>query len=97
MALPEPTEVGGKPGASALAGLPAYWDVAECPPKIEWEKLWDLFLMAVNAKYSFSVTELKRVPTQQRPRQAALINNLNEKNGQYTIPFSRSSRTKKLN
>ena len=50
----------------------------ECPPKIEWEKWWDLFLMAVNVKYSISVTELTRVPTQQRPRQAALINNLNE-------------------
>ena len=34
--------------------------------------------MAVNAKCSISVTELTRVPTQQRPRQAALMNNLNE-------------------
>ena len=81
MALRESTEASGKPGAggaSALAGLPAYWDVPECPPKIEWEKCWDLFLMAVKAKYSISVTELTRFPTQQRPRQAALINNLNE-------------------
>ena len=31
------------------------------------------------SKYSISVTELTRVPTQQRPRQAAIINNLNEK------------------
>ena len=38
MALRESTEAGGKPGAgeaSALAGLPAYWDVPECPPRIE--------------------------------------------------------------
>ena len=41
MALREPAEQNGKPGASgasALAVLPAYWDVAECPPKMEWEK-----------------------------------------------------------
>ena len=79
MALRETTEAGGQSGAggaSALAGLPEYWDVPECPPETEWEKWWDLFLMAVNAKYSISVTELTRVPTQQR--QAALINNLNE-------------------
>ena len=34
--------------------------------------------MAVNTKYSISVTELTRVPTQQRPRRAALINFLNK-------------------
>ena len=54
MALREPTEAGGKPGAggaSALAGLPAYWDVTECPPKTEWGKWWDLFVMAVNTPF----------------------------------------------
>ena len=38
MALREPTEAGGKlgeGGASAPAGLPAYVDEAECPPKTE--------------------------------------------------------------
>ena len=41
MALRETTEAGvksGASGASALAGLPAYWNVSKCPPKIEWEK-----------------------------------------------------------
>ena len=64
-------------GTSALAGLPCYWDVAECPPKTEWKKWWDLFAMAVNAKYSNSVPDVTRTVTEQQPRQAALINNLN--------------------
>ena len=34
--------------------------------------------MAVNAKYSISVPGLIRIPPEQQPRQAALINNLNE-------------------
>ena len=66
-------------GASALAGLPSYWDVAEYPLKTEWEKWWDFFVMAVNAKYSISVPELTRTVTEKQPRQAALINNLDER------------------
>ena len=72
-------------GASALAGLPSYWDVAKRTPKIDWEKWWDLFVMAVNAKYSISVPELRRTATEQQPRQAALINNLNEQAAEIKI------------
>ena len=64
--------------SSALAGLPAYWECPEVPPKAEWEKWWELFVMAINAKHAISVTELLRTPTQNSPRQAALLNNLNE-------------------
>ena len=74
MTLRDETHSGGKMtagGSSALAGLPSYWDVAECPPKAEWEKLYDLFVMAVNAEYSISVPEYTRVPTEQQPRQLA--------------------------
>ena len=52
---------------SALAGLPAFWDTAESPPKTEWEKWWDIFVVEVNAKYSISVNELLRTPTEHRP------------------------------
>ena len=69
-------------GASALAGLPSFWDVAECPSSTEWEKWWALFVISINANYSFSVTELTRSPTEQQPRQVPLINNLNELNEQ---------------
>ena len=37
-----------------------------------------MFMVAVNAKYSISVDELLRNVTEQSPRNAALINNLNE-------------------
>ena len=73
--LSEETAAGS---ASALAGLPSYWVVAECLAKTEWEKWWDLFVMAVYAKYSISIQELTKTVTEQQPRQAALINNLNE-------------------
>ena len=44
--------------------------MAECPPKTEWEKRWDRFVMAVKI-YSISVPELTRVPTEQQPRHPA--------------------------
>ena len=48
-----------------------------CAPQ-PGEKWWDLFIVAINAKHSISVIELMRRATEERPRQAALINNLNE-------------------
>ena len=63
---------------SALAGLPAFRNTAETPPKTELEKWWDVFGVAVNAKYSSSVHELLRTPTENNPRQNALTNNMNE-------------------
>ena len=65
-------------GPSALAGLPSFWDHHETPPQTEWEKWWDIFIVAVNAKHSISDHELLRTPTQSQPRQAALLNNINE-------------------
>ena len=38
----------------------------------------ELFMVAVNAKYSISVKEVPRIVIEQHPRVAALINNLNE-------------------
>ena len=64
---------------SVLAGLPAFWDTAESPRKTEWEKWWDMsFVVGVNAKHSISVHDLFKTPTEDRPRQNALINNMNE-------------------
>ena len=81
MALQESaTSSGGATSSSPsdLAGLPAYWDVAKTPPRTEWEKWWDIFVVAVNAKHSISVHELMRTPTENQPRLAALINGMNE-------------------
>ena len=64
--------------SSAFARLPAYWEIAASPRRIEWEKWWDIFVVAVNAKHSLSVHELLRTPTEKEPRVAALINGLNE-------------------
>ena len=41
-------------------------------------KWWDAFVVAVKAKHSISVHDLLRAPTENNPRQAALINNMNE-------------------
>ena len=81
MALGESaTSSGGATSSSpsALAGLPAYWDVATTPPRTEWAKWWDIFVVAVNAKHSISDHELLRTPTENDPRVAALINGMNE-------------------
>ena len=40
--------------------------------------------MAVDANFSISVPELTRVPTEQQPSQAALLNNLNEQAAERT-------------
>ena len=74
-------ESSGKPttsNLSALAGLPPNWDCAEVQPKAECEKWWERFLMTVNAKHAILVPELPRAPTENQPRQAALLNNMNE-------------------
>ena len=70
---------------SALAGLPAFWDTAESPPKTEWKKWWDVFVVAVHAKHSKSEHELLRAPTENNPRQAALINNMNKQAAEHKV------------
>ena len=37
-------------GASAVAGLPAYWDSPDSAAEIEGEEWGNLFMVAVNAK-----------------------------------------------
>ena len=63
---------------SALAGLPAFWDNPSTPPKIEWKQCWDIFVVVVNAKHFISIPQLMRTPTENHPRLATLINNMNE-------------------
>ena len=68
-----------KAGASAVAGLPAYWDSPETAAKKNGRSSGTcLWLPAVNAKFSISVDKLLRNVTEQRPRNAALIDNLDE-------------------
>ena len=60
-------ESSGKPttsSSSALAGLPPFWDCGEVQPTAEWEKQWELIVMAVNAKQATLVSELLRTPTE---------------------------------
>ena len=64
--------------SSAMAGLPAYWECTEVPPKAEWEKRWEPFVMAVNAKLAISVPDLLTTPRENHSRQAPLLNNLIE-------------------
>ena len=61
-------------GASAVSGLPTFWDSADTAFISEWEELWDLFTVAANAKYSISVNEVLR----EHLRVPALLNTLNE-------------------
>ena len=58
---------------SALPGLPTFWEQSEQPPVMEWEKWWDLFCVAVMAKYSVEVPELLRRATTTNPRNEALL------------------------
>ena len=76
--LSSSAEVPTSRGASAVSGLPTFWDSADTVPKTEWEQWWDLFLVAANAKYSISVNEILRNVTEQNTRIAALLNNLDE-------------------
>ena len=76
--LPESEDATTSRGPSAVAGLPTFWDTAKIAPKRDWYDWWDLFMVAAIAKYSISVNELLRPATEQNPRIAALLNNLNE-------------------
>ena len=65
------TSAGARP--SALPGLPTFWEQSDQPPIMEWEKWWDLFCVAVMAKYSVEVPELLRRTTAANPRNEALL------------------------
>ena len=76
--MPDTEDATTSRGPSAVAVLPTFCDTAEFAPKTEWEDWWDLFMVAVNAKYSIWVNEILRDVTAQNPRIAGLINILNE-------------------
>ena len=61
-----------------LVGLPVFWHDADENPTMEWDKWVDLFQVAAMAKYSISITELKRQVTEQSPRVRALTADLDE-------------------
>ena len=71
-------EVAKSESASAVLGLPAHWDSADAAPRTDWEDWWDLFTVAVTAKYSLSVNKLLRIVTTEQAPNLALMNNLNE-------------------
>ena len=64
--------------SSHLVGLPAFWSDAVANPPMDWDKWFNLFQVALKAKYSISVTELTREANQQNPRVRALLGDLDE-------------------
>ena len=63
-------------GNSAVAGLALYWNDPHQKPNIEWKKWFDLFTVAMTAKYSISIAEVLRIVTNEADRNKALLNNL---------------------
>ena len=70
----EPNSSGAR--SSAVPELPTFWEQLDHPPNMEWEKWWDLFCVAVMAKYSVEVPELLRRTTAQNPRNETLLGGL---------------------
>ena len=64
--------------SSHLAGLPVFWSDATTNPTMDWDKWFDLFQVAMMAKYSISISELTRETTQQTPRVRTLLGDLDE-------------------
>ena len=64
--------------SSHLVGLPVFWSDAAANPSMDWDKWFDLFQVAIMAKYSISITELTRNADQQHPRVRALLGDLDE-------------------
>ena len=61
---------------SAISGLALYWQDADKKPKCEWRKWWDLFAVAMTAKFSITVQEVLRELTDETLRYKALLNGL---------------------
>ena len=78
-------EVSTSGGASAVSELATFWNLADSAPRTESEEWWDFFMVAINAKYSISVTEVLREVTEQHPRVSAFINNLKEQEAERKI------------
>ena len=64
--------------SSHFAGLPVFWSDATTNPTMEWDKWFNLFQVAMMAKYSISISELTRETTQQNPRVRTLLGDLDE-------------------
>ena len=71
--LSSSAEVPTSGGASAVLGLPTFWDSANTAHETEWEEWIYSWL-----PYSLSVNELFRNLTEQNSRVPAVLNNLNE-------------------
>ena len=52
---------------------------------MEWEKWWDLFGVALMAKYSSSVAKLNRIPTNDNPRNQALLGGMQDKQAERKV------------
>ena len=57
-----------KENPSLLPGLPLFWSDSTRSPLMEWERWFDLFAVAVMAKYSISIEELTRITDGNSPR-----------------------------
>ena len=68
-----------------LMGLPVFWNEATANPAMDWDKLLDLFRVAMMAKYSISITELTREANQQNPSLCPSMVNLDEDPAQGTL------------
>ena len=97
MALRDAIDSGGKTTAgrsSAMAGLRSYWDVAECPPKTEWEKWFAamgfVFDCGKPEIFNLSSRVNKSTDGTPTPSTAFLINFLlscGEENHQHSVPW----------
>ena len=61
-----------------LPGLPLFWSDSTRSPLMEWERWFDLFALAVMAKYLISIEELTRTTDANSPRIKALIRDMAE-------------------
>ena len=67
-----------KENPSLLPGLPLFWSDSTRSPLMEWERWFDLFAVAVMAKYSISIEELTITTDANSPRIKALIGDMAE-------------------
>ena len=77
---------------SLLPGLPLFWSDPTKSPAMEWERWFDLFTVAVMAKYSISVEELTRTVDAEHPRVKALSGR--KETGNMAIPLGGRTREK---
>ena len=74
-----------KENPSLLPGLPLFWSDSTRSPLMEWDRWFDLFAVAVIAKYSISIEELTRTTDVNSPRIKALIGDKAEEAAEKTV------------